>query len=58
MKTRREIKDAYVQREVRFCELLAEGHSTAEIRAAMSLTNGAFQGMLARVRKQLGWQAI
>jgi hypothetical protein len=58
MKTRREIDAAYAQREARFCDLLADGRDMVEIRALMNLTNGAAQGMLCRIRRKLGPQAI
>lgn len=57
MKTRREINDAYAQREARFCDLLAQGNSMVEVRAAMNLTNGEAQGMMTRIRRKLGDQA-
>lgn len=41
-----------------FTALLADGASIPEIRAKMGLTNGQAQGMMHRIRADLGWQAI
>ena len=45
-------------REDRFADYLARGYSMVEIRSMMSLTNGAAQGMMKRLRTKLGPQAI
>ncbi len=42
----------------RFADLLASGKDMVEIRAAMGLTNGQAQGIMTRIRKALGPQAV
>lgn len=58
MKTRREIDAAYKIRETQFCELLADGKDMTEVRAVMGLSNGQAQGMMTRIRRKLGPQAV
>ncbi len=47
-----------LDRTERFAEYLARGYDIPEIRRFMNLTNGAAQGLMSRIRKGLGAQAV
>lgn len=47
-----------LSRADRFAEYLSRGYSIPEIRQFMNLTNGAAQGLMTRIRKGLGEQAV
>lgn len=49
---------ADTQRIDRFAELLSQGKDMVEIRALMRITNGTAQGLMSRLRKSLGPQAV
>lgn len=47
-----------LDRTDQFAEHLANGLTVPQIRKEMRLTNGQAQGMMSRIRKALGWQAV
>lgn len=49
---------AVLSREDQFAEHLANGMSVPDIRERMSLTKGAAQGLMSRIRSRLGPQAV
>lgn len=46
------------ERQDQFAEYLARGYSIPAIRAKMCLTKGAAQGLMKRIRDNLGAQAV
>lgn len=45
-------------RKDKFAQLLADGLTVPEIQERLRLTRGQARGLLSRIRKDLGWQAI
>lgn len=52
------MNNAKLSRQDQFAELLSQGFDTPTIRERMGLSHGAAQGLMTRIRKGLGAQAV